>query len=452
MLATIDVKYFSDFYASLDLGTDGSVAMMDRQGIILARAPFVLEHVGRDMSGTELFTAQLTKARTGQYRMTSPLDGRAKISAYRLAGRYPLLIIVAVGEKEALTHWRSHAYVRMGAVSALTLVIWAMGLLLVGKLRRLRMVQEGISASEASFRALAENAGDMVARIGPDGVLRYVSPACATLLGVEASHLLDKPALARLQYGELEAFEIALGEIASRASEAVTLTHRAPRGDGKSIWLETTVRAARDPKTGEPDGFVAVSRDVTERHEREESLAVLAATDGLTGLANRRAFDEALARAWTDAKRSGGELSLVLIDVDRFKLFNDTYGHEAGDAVLRKVATALAAVVCRPNDLPARYGGEEFALVLPGADSAAVAAIADRARAAVQALAIPHGPNQPTRLVTVSCGVASFERGMTSRGEDPATLMRVADKALYEAKRTGRNRVCGPYRPRHAAA
>ncbi|MFH1059755.1 MAG: diguanylate cyclase [Pseudomonadota bacterium] len=164
----------------------------------------------------------------------------------------------------------------------------------------------------------------------------------------------------------------------------------------------------------------------------------LSLTDELTELANRRAMDQHLAEEWRRAAREGHTLSLVMLDVDRFKQYNDTYGHVQGDRALQAVATVLAASARRPGDLAVRYGGEELALVLPGADLRAAAGLAEQLRRQVQALAIPHRASGVEPVLTVSLGVASLAPGLTA---DPASLINAADEALYRAKQAGRNRV-----------
>ncbi|QFU16510.1 sensor domain-containing diguanylate cyclase [Microvirga thermotolerans] len=178
------------------------------------------------------------------------------------------------------------------------------------------------------------------------------------------------------------------------------------------------------------------------RRERAEAkLAILARTDGLTGLANRRSFDEQLAKEWYRSVRDRAPLSLVLVDIDRFKQFNDTYGHQAGDDCLRAVARAVRQVARRPADLPARYGGEEIVLLLPATGPEGAAKIAERLRSSVEAMAIPHAGNQPKGVVTVSVGTATLHLKPETAGERCDTLISLADSALYDAKRQGRNRV-----------
>ncbi|MEW5772246.1 MAG: diguanylate cyclase [Thermodesulfobacteriota bacterium] len=167
-------------------------------------------------------------------------------------------------------------------------------------------------------------------------------------------------------------------------------------------------------------------------------LADLSSQDGLTGLANRRRLDERLDDEWRRAMRGGEPFGLVMIDIDHFKRFNDTYGHAAGDDCLKAVAGALAGILQRPCEFVARYGGEEFMAVLPGTPHSGLLLMAERMRAAVNGLAIPHATSPTADHVTVSLGAASLER--VTREAALAALCQTADQALYQAKAAGRNR------------
>jgi len=162
-----------------------------------------------------------------------------------------------------------------------------------------------------------------------------------------------------------------------------------------------------------------------------------AGLDHITGLANRRAFDKQLSREWQRAFRERLNLSLLMIDVDRFKLFNDHYGHPAGDECLRTVASILARSALRATDLVARYGGEEFAILLPGASLNMASLLAERIRLSVIESRLPHAAD-PQGILTISAGVATVQ---PSNGIELATLVERADRALYEAKNAGRDRV-----------
>lgn len=175
--------------------------------------------------------------------------------------------------------------------------------------------------------------------------------------------------------------------------------------------------------------------------DRNEQLRRMALVDGLTGIANRRAFDDDFMRHREQARRFWRTLSLIMIDIDRFKPYNDTYGHEAGDNALRTVAQILQRDL-RQVDKAYRYGGEEFVCLLPETDETGAFIVADRLRQAVFEARIAHPGNPPAGVVTVSLGVATFD--MRDQGED---LIKHADAALYAAKAAGRNRVVawGPH-------
>ena len=180
--------------------------------------------------------------------------------------------------------------------------------------------------------------------------------------------------------------------------------------------------------------LIAVAQQLETANRELRRLSFL---DGLTGITNRRGFDEFLLREWKRAARAQGTLSVILLDVDHFKPFNDHYGHLAGDDCLKHIAAALKAALHRPADLVARYGGEEFVVVLPDTDALHAVSVAETLRAAVETLRIPHASSPSAHGVTVSLGVAS----MTAVPDaPPQELVDAADQALYMAKRAGRNR------------
>lgn len=180
--------------------------------------------------------------------------------------------------------------------------------------------------------------------------------------------------------------------------------------------------------------------------EANRELMRLSSADGLTGIANRRRFDETLLKEWRRCAREARPLALLLIDVDFFKPFNDNYGHQAGDECLKAVARALSQTLHRPSDLAARYGGEEFAVILPGTDEAGALAVAEALRAAVQQMGIAHRYSEVAPVVTISVGLAC---ATPKPGDETGFigLLKDADAALYRAKSEGRNRVvsaCAP--------
>ncbi len=171
--------------------------------------------------------------------------------------------------------------------------------------------------------------------------------------------------------------------------------------------------------------------------ERNAQLAQMALIDGLTNVANRRAFDSEFHKLAAHSRRFSRPFSLLMLDIDYFKRYNDAYGHEAGDEALRRVAQALEETV-RTSDSVFRYGGEEFVVLLPETGTSGAKLVAERLREAVEACAIPHPANEPVKVVTVSVGVATY---MAQSGQLPDAALGQADEALYNAKRGGRNRV-----------
>jgi diguanylate cyclase (GGDEF)-like protein len=176
-------------------------------------------------------------------------------------------------------------------------------------------------------------------------------------------------------------------------------------------------------------------RQIRDREAAESELARLALLDGLTGLGNRRHFDDMLEREWHRAARSRTAFSFLMIDVDHFKAYNDHYGHRAGDRALKTIAACIAAGVTRAEDLAVRYGGEEFAVLLPATDEAGAYRVAETIRRAIAALGIPHIGSPG--IVTLSVGVAAMR---PDRGSHSGMIVEAADAALYDAKRNGRNR------------
>lgn len=181
--------------------------------------------------------------------------------------------------------------------------------------------------------------------------------------------------------------------------------------------------------------MAAINQQLEEANLRLQQLSSI---DSLTGIANRRQLDEILQNEWRRAFRHDSPISIVMFDLDEFKRFNDSYGHQAGDECLRQVATVLQEGVHRAGDLVARYGGEEFAAVLPDSDLKGALQYAESARLAVEELAITHSSSPVGSVVTLSAGVAS---ALPRRGGSPAELIAQADRALYQAKRKGKNRV-----------
>ncbi len=170
---------------------------------------------------------------------------------------------------------------------------------------------------------------------------------------------------------------------------------------------------------------------------KNAELERLSSQDGLTGIANRRRFDDFINKEWVRGSRESDPLSFILVDIDHFKPYNDNYGHQGGDDCLRQVAQRLASTVKRPSDLVARYGGEEFAVVMPNTAQEGAIKIAEELRTEIEALQVPHEHSGTAEYVTISLGVATM---LPRSSGDVAELIVKADEALYKAKEEGRNR------------
>jgi diguanylate cyclase (GGDEF)-like protein/PAS domain S-box-containing protein len=435
--ATILVNRLQAFYDSFDNGPGGVIALTTASGIVIARSPSDRRSTDSKLSGSFIVKESRALAPMGGLDYVSPIDGVKRVGSFRRVDGYPLVLIVSHGMDYVLADWRSdatrHLAVSAGAAVILALFGW----------RVARQVERRQTA-ERLYRLLAVNSSDAIMCVAMDGSRRYVSPAFTVLTGWTAEEAMQA------RWGELVHPDDQPGVDAMHAEiltgrKQVTMDFRYLCKDGGALWVEARVGLV------EGDGetqFVASVRDISERKAAEEQLeavnrilATQAATDALTGLANRRRFDEALGTEWQRAMRDGTQLSLLLIDVDRFKLYNDRYGHQGGDGCLRGVAAAVAGLVRRPGDLAARYGGEELAVLLPGTDADGAAGVAEQIRAAIEALAVEHLGNLPAQVVTASFGVATARVQPQGRPDSAEELIAAADTALYEAKRTGRNRV-----------
>lgn len=219
--------------------------------------------------------------------------------------------------------------------------------------------------------------------------------------------------------------------------------YRALTRDGGYVWLRDVVHVVRNDK-GEVDSLIGFMFDISERKQTEEKLAQLqrelerlSFTDGLTSVGNRRMFDTVLAREWTAAASAGTPLSLIIMDIDFFKSFNDYYGHVQGDVCLKRIAEVLRDAV-GPEHFLGRFGGEEFAMVLADTDADTAVKIAERCRELIAEASIPHLRSPYDQRVTASFGVGSI---VPSDRTDATAFLNLIDAQLYHAKDNGRNRI-----------
>ena len=267
----------------------------------------------------------------------------------------------------------------------------------------------------------------------------YCSPSSVQTLGWSVEEIAHLPLEAMFTPESMLVIAEDVERISSGQPTSMVQVE-AVRKDGHHIWLENKVRLLDRAPDGELS-VVIYMRDVTERKRLQDQFAKLALIDGLTGIENRRAFDLAIDREWKRTLHTGLPLSLLLFDVDHFKPFNDTYGHQVGDDCLRAIACALRSAVNRPGDVVARYDGEEFVVLLPATDIEGAEILANRLCYRVADLRIPHSTNDARGVVTISGGVSTALARFGGTIKMPEGLLLAADAALYKAKHEGRNRI-----------
>ena len=288
---------------------------------------------------------------------------------------------------------------------------------------------------EMLFRALTENATDLVSIVDGAGIFQYVSPSFHSILGYDPAQLLGTLYTDYFHPEDVAAVRKRWSRRLAGRGDVTRSESRVRHADGSWLWLENLVRVALDDPI--INGVISNARDITGRKRAEEMLRHQALHDVLTGLPNRTLLNDRLEQALLQARREEEPLALLLLDMDRFKEVNDTFGHHHGDTLLQQVAERLRGAL-RSTDTVARLGGDEFAVLLPGDDVTGAIFAAGKIAAALDAPITVD--DQPLRCKT-SIGVASYP----AHGDDAQTLLRHADVAMYVAKRGGRT--CAVYTP-----
>jgi diguanylate cyclase (GGDEF)-like protein/PAS domain S-box-containing protein len=292
--------------------------------------------------------------------------------------------------------------------------------------------------SDAAFRSLIEHSADVICHL-VDGRFTYISPSASRIFGWDPQAMVGTDGMNLVYEEDLPIIEGVFARLFSEQADQARSQVRVVCGDGSTKWAETSAQIDHERAGGAE--IVLVIRDITDRKRLETELEALALQDGLTGLANRRHFDQTLDRVWRNTLNQGGEMALLLLDVDHFKQFNDSYGHQAGDDCLRAIAGCVREHVRHPGNLACRYGGEELAVILSEPGPNAAFDLAEKIRSAIAALALPHETSSSGSYVTVSIGVATAIARVGGSIRMPESLLQAADHALYKAKAGGRNRV-----------
>lgn len=274
----------------------------------------------------------------------------------------------------------------------------------------------------------------------------YIGPQIESVLGWTPSSWVSVEDWASRIHPDDREYVVNFCVAQSKAGADHEADYRALAKDGSHVWIRDVVHVMRNA-AGEVEALIGFMFDISERKRTEARLAdmqkeleALSFKDGLTGVANRRMFDSALELEWANARRNSQPLSLILLDIDYFKQYNDHYGHVQGDECLKRIAQALSAAGKRARDLFARFGGEEFVLVLPETDQVSAVKVAERCRSLIFKEQIPHAQSAVSQIVTISLGVGTIIPGAT---DTPRDFLDGVDKRLYQAKQKGRNCIAG---------
>jgi diguanylate cyclase (GGDEF)-like protein/PAS domain S-box-containing protein len=327
-------------------------------------------------------------------------------------------------------------------------ILWTFGFIIMLSQR----LNNEIVESEEKYRSILNASPDDITITDLQGHIIMVSPASKNMFGYEEDFE---------DFVGMHVVDFIVPEDAERARANIGQMyqggHPKPneylglRKDHSTFHIEVNSGIIHD-LNGKPIKMVFVIRDITERKLAEQKIQLLieqleserntahqnSITDSLTGLANRRFFDDMLATEFYRLKRSGSNLSLIMLDVDYFKNYNDSKGHLAGDDCLKQIANVLKTIVGRNTDIVARFGGEEFVVILPDTESKGAVRLAEQIRKAVIDLAIPHPKSLISEYVTVSIGVASVSADSVT---SPEQIVILVDEALYLAKNGGRNQI-----------
>lgn len=458
--ATLSPDYFGRMMADMAYAPDVRAALVFESGLMYVSVPAVAEAEKLDFMEPGGFARQHRDSgaseSVGSGITTSPGGGQRVVAVKtvtltQLGAQKAFYASASRSTDAVLAEWHRDT-VFMSVFILVLVVASTLSLLLyqrwVGRLeRKAVMAEEALRASHAKYEQLAETLPcvlfDFEQQASGQLVVHFVSPFARTLLGIEASVLEADPqaVLQHLHPEDVTALKRQHTQ-AHALQQPYECTVRLLRPDSQAAWIQLTARPSAvhgQPGSTLWSGFVF---DVTDRMQLENELRHMAFHDPLTGAHNRRSFMQALVQEAHRVQRTGEQAALLMLDIDHFKRVNDTYGHDAGDDVLKHLVFTLQAVL-RKLDMLGRLGGEEFAVLLPATGRQGAVELAERLRLAIEKNPAPlqrPDPRSGQQAVayTISIGVAVL--GCDSA--DPDDALTRADHAMYQAKTTGRNRVC----------
>lgn len=436
MIATIDMDHFSRFIETFEVNEENAFALLRKDGAILLRLPIDLKAMGANVADSTLYRDQIMKKLRGNYEYVSRFDGTKRISGFYRSTDTGVTAIATQTKASIFDDWLKQSKYPWLSIILAYLIGTAMAIRWIRQIELREIGDQKVAAREAEFRLIANASPDVIEKISLAGIRQYVSPAAARIFERDTESVIGTSVLDDRDDQTKSAWQDALAKVQSGSSTECIL-YRHQRMDGTMIWLESVISCFRSDDNNEPDGIVVITRDVTRQQMMKQELNALATTDELTRLFNKRYFNTQLSSTLAVARANQQSVSLILLDLDRFKAYNDTYGHLAGDCALRDVAAVIPPQLIGTGGLAARYGGEELVVLLPNTDAEETMRIAENIRKAIAALKIEHAGNLPWGHVTVSSGYAT---ALPSQAFSENDLITQADRALYAAKAAGRNR------------
>ena len=446
ILAAINPDYFINHFAQLLDPHEGRVQLLRYDGLLLASSGLNDPPGAKEVAGDVM--RRLEQGEFGRFEQTLG-DGRRVLSAYRASSRFPALIAVHIDREQALAAWRAESQ-HMAVIFLPALAALSIGGLLALRRQARIAVEEAERHRQARLSAsVFDSSNDAIVLTLPNEEIISCNPAFQRITGYERAEVLGKtPRLLKSGQQNAEFYLDMWASIIRDDRWQGELVNR--RKDGSLFTALVSINAVRN-EAGELQHYVGVTSDITERKraqaaEREAALKLQQETvekmllreqsirDVLTGLYNRRYLDETLPREIARAKREGYPLAVIMVDIDHFKKVNDTYGHPAGDEVIRILGRILSEGA-REGDVVCRYGGEEFVVALPRMDLDAAVARAEKWRLTAAEYCVTHGELEIR--FSLSAGVANFP----THHADTDALLQCADSALYRSKNDGRNRV-----------
>ena len=439
VVGSVQLEYFQDFYRAISGSDGGAVTMLRRDGLLLIQYPQGEDLIGRPRNSDDKWN-KAVRGGGGKFRSPAFGSSRARLISIDPLPLYPIVIEVSILEQTALRQWRSQTttilVIALSSAACLTALVW----LVLIQLDRfaysetaLRESQERLAEKSAVLEATLKNMDQGLLMLDADRKILVSNSRAGSILGLPVGFLEDRP-----HYFDVLARRWERNETGRTDEEVIEMLRSG--GDLDRLHISERllpsgriVEARNVPFEG--GRVVRTYTDITDRKDWENRIRHIAQHDELTGLANRSAFQDNLCDAVKFAKPDNSSFALLCLDLDRFKLVNDTRGHQFGDRVLAEAARRMRAVT-RDIDLVARMGGDEFAILQPLNGHSDAGSLL--ARRLVDAVSQPYDIDGQQAVIGVSIGIAFYGQ----HGDAPDLLMRSADVALYRAKESGRNTYC----------